>query len=69
MVKANRAEVFWDAQKKSWVVRIQAGEEAVRRPCKDGKKDLGDDALKSLAVQTAKDDGYEIAPEAVIVKR
>ena len=42
MVRANDAEVVWDAQKKDWIVRIRAGEEVVRRPCK-GARDLPDE--------------------------
>ena len=69
MVKARSAEVLWDTQKKSWVVRIQAGEEVVRRTPKDGKRDSDDATLRSIAVRTAQDDGYELAPENVVVKR
>ena len=68
MVRANDAEVVWDAQKKDWIVRIRAGEEVVRRPCK-GSRDLPDEELRSLAVQTAHDDGYELVPDSVRVKR
>ncbi len=68
VVRANDAEVFWDAQKKDWIVRIRAGEEVVRRPCK-GAHDLPDEQLRSLAVQTANDDGYELGPDTVRVKR
>lgn len=69
MVRASDAEVVWDAEKKHWVVRIRSGEEVVRRPCKNGKQDLGDDELRSLAVETAHEDGYELASDAVTVKR
>jgi hypothetical protein len=69
MVRASDAEVLWDAGKKNWVVRIRSGEEVVRRPCKGGKQDLSDDELRSLAVQTAHEDGYELPSEAVTVKR
>ena len=69
MVQANSAEVFWEANKKAWIVRIQVGEEAVRRACKDAGHDTSDETLRSLAVQTAHDEGYELAGEAVSVKR
>ena len=69
MVRANAAEVSWDAQKKNWIVRIRSGEEVVRRPCKAGARDPGDEELRSLAVQTARDDGYELEAGAVTVKR
>jgi hypothetical protein len=69
MVRATAAEVFWETTKKAWIVRIQTGEEVVRRTCKDAKHDADDNALRSLAVQTAHDDGYDLAPAAVTVKR
>ena len=68
-MKADGAEVFWDVQKKAWVIRIKVGEEAVRRTCKNSKNDLGDKELRDLAVQTATDEGYELPPDHVVVKR
>ena len=69
MARADSAEVFWEPNRKAWMVRIRAGEEAIRRSCKDAKRDADDDALRSLAVQTAHDEGYELAMDAVSVKR
>ena len=69
MVRASGGEVFWEAQKKAWVVRIQVGEEVVRRTSKNTRRELGEEELRSLAVETAKDDGYELAPDRVVVKR
>ena len=69
MIRAHGAEVLWDDQTKAWVVRIQVGEEVIRRPCKDRRLDIVDDALISLAVQTAADDGYELNADTVVIKR
>jgi len=70
MLRADKAEVVWDAQKKNWVVRIQVGAEVIRRGCKGNNRETEDDAaLRSLAVATAKDEGYELPVEAVEVKR
>ncbi len=69
MAPLGTAEVLWDEKKAAWVVRIQVGEEVVRRTCKNSKRDLGDAELRTLAVQTAKDDGYAVAPEAVTITR
>ena len=69
MVRANDAEVVWDEDKKHWIVRIRSGEEVVRRPCKQSAHDLPDEELRSLAVQTAHDDGYELELDSVRVKR
>jgi hypothetical protein len=68
MLKADKAEVSWDADKKSWLVRIQIGEEVIRRMCKNAAQDLDDGALQALAVQTAADEGYQIGNESVTVK-
>jgi hypothetical protein len=69
MLKADKAEVLWDEGKKSWVVRIQIGEEVMRRTCKKNQRDLDDGALRELALQTVADDGYQIAADAVTVTR
>ncbi|WP_321471833.1 hypothetical protein [uncultured Paludibaculum sp.] len=69
MVRANAAEVFWDTDKKTWVVRIQVGGEAVRRTCKGTPQNADEAALHSLALQTAQDEGYELAETAVSVRR
>jgi len=71
MVKADRAEVGWDIQKKKWLIRIRVGEEVVKRtPSGHGPaRDASDDVLRSLAIQTAHDDGYELDPAAVAIAR
>lgn len=69
MVRATAAEVFWEASKKAWIVRIQVGEEAVRRVCKGAGHDADEDTLRSLALQTAHDDGYDLAAANVSVRR
>ncbi len=70
MIKADRAQVSWDTQKKKWSVRIQVGEEVVKRsPDKGPARDAGDEQLRSMAVDTAHGDGYEIDPSAVTISR
>ncbi len=69
MVQASGAEVLWDGQKKAWVVRIQVGGEVVRRTCKDSNTEMTDEQLRSLALQTATDDGYELAADRVTITR
>lgn len=61
--------MFWEDGKKAWIVRVQVGEEAVRRTCKGFKRDADDGALRSLAVRTALEEGYELAASDVSVKR
>jgi hypothetical protein len=70
MMKADHAQVSWDPQKKSWMIRIQAGEEVVKRhPDKAPSQGAADDQLRSLAIDTAHGEGYEIDPAAVSIAR
>ena len=70
LIKADRAVVSWDAQKKAWRVRIQVGEEIIKRPC-DSKvrRDATDEALRTLALETARADGYELQAGSVAIER
>ena len=71
MIKADRAAVAWDPQKRTWRVRIQIGEEVIKRPASGHKvsREAADDMLRGLAVATARDDGYELDPAAVSIAR
>lgn len=69
MLKADKAEVSWDAAKKCWVVRIQIGEEVIRRTSQESAQDLDEASLRVLAVETAANDGYQLAPESVTIQR
>ncbi len=66
MLRADEAKIQWDPGKKQWHVIIQVGAEVIKRWCKNAPGD-GDDALRTLAVQTAKDEGYEVDPQRVSV--
>ena len=55
---ADRVEVSWDNSKSSWLVRIQSGEEAIRRHCKM-PKDADEQTLRSAATKTLQDEGYD----------
>ena len=68
MTKAAQAQVSWDSQKKSWLVRIQMGEEVIKRPAK-AAADAADDTLRSLAVTLAQDEGYAIEASNVTIVR
>ncbi len=71
MMKADRAEVAWDAAKKMWRVRIQVGEEVIKRPAsgKKLKQETAEEVLRQAAIETARADGYEVDPETVTVSR
>ena len=71
MMKADSASVNWDPDKKAWRVRIQVGEEVIKRPASGHKlqRDAADDVLRTAAVDTARADGYEIDSAAVAIVR
>jgi hypothetical protein len=63
-MRANHVEVSWDMTKKKWLIRIQAGEEVIRRFC-NLPKDAGEAQLLEAAQQTVRDEGYEIDPAQI----
>jgi hypothetical protein len=69
MTRADSATVVWDPQKKKWICRIQIGAEVIRRAADKVSRDAPEDDLRSVAVRTATDEGYELDPARVIVTR
>jgi len=67
VLHAERAEVSWDRDKSKWLVRIHIGDEVIRRYWK-ASKDADPEALRTDAVKTAKDEGYDLAGDNVAVK-
>jgi hypothetical protein len=67
-MRADRVEVSWDVEKSQWLVRIQNGEEVIRRHCKS-PKNVDDQALRAAAAKTVEDEGYEMSPEGVTIRR
>jgi hypothetical protein len=67
-MRADRVEMSWDASKSKWLARIQSGEEVIRRHC-NLPRNADDSALRSAATTTAKDEGYALDPENVVVLR
>jgi hypothetical protein len=67
-MRADRVEVSWDADKKKWVVRIQVGEEVIRRSC-DVPRDAMEPTIRSAAQQAMKDEGYEADVMGMTVHR
>ncbi len=65
---ADRAEVSWDDAKSKWQVRIENGEEVIRRHS-DLPKNADDQALRSAAMQTVQDEGYELDPSKLTIQR
>jgi len=57
-MRADRAEVSWDSKKSKWLVRIEMGEEVVRRYC-DLPQNADQQALRAAAQKTLQDEGYD----------
>jgi hypothetical protein len=64
-MKADRVEVSRDDSGKQWLIRIQVGEEVIRRHAPE-PKDATQDALRNVAVRIANEEGYEFDPSAVV---
>jgi hypothetical protein len=69
MMKAEKATVNWDPAKKQWHVRVQIGEEVIKRALSKTPQDAPEDVLRSRAVETAKDEGYEVNAAQVTIQR
>lgn len=62
---ADRVEVSWDPGKSKWLVRIQNGEEVIRRYC-DAPKTADEQTLRAAADKTVRDEGYVPAANVTI---
>jgi predicted GNAT family acetyltransferase len=71
LAPAQSAEVLWheDKKHKGWTVHLHIGEEVIKYSHPDADRGTGDAELVSLAVQDARDDGYELNPAAVKITR
>ena len=67
MLPADGAEVNWDFHRKQWIVRLKVGEEVMLRPISKTPQSASDDVLRSLAVETAHADGYEVNPGKIVI--
>jgi hypothetical protein len=55
---ADRVELSWDAAKSNWLVRVEVGEETIRRHRKI-PKDADEQTLRSVAKKTLQEEGYD----------
>ena len=65
-MRADGAEVSWDADKSKWLVRIKSGEEVIRRHC-DAPKDADENSLRAAVQKTLADEGYEADPARILI--
>ena len=63
-MRADHVEVSWDKAKSKWLIRIESGEEVIRRYC-GAPKNAGEQALRSAAQKTVEDEGYEVDPSQI----
>ena len=68
MMRADKAKVQWNPDKKKWHVVIEVGAEVIKRWA-DRPKDAAEEALRTAAVETAKDEGYDLEAANVLVER
>ncbi len=67
-MRADRAEVSWDAKKSEWLVRIESGEEVVRRHI-SAPKDADDQKLGPMIKDAVQDEGYDLDPAQIAIRR
>jgi hypothetical protein len=67
-MRADRVEISWDAAESKWLVRIETGEEVIRRRCQ-APKDADETSLRSAAQKTLQDEGYEADPAQIRILR
>ncbi|MGA7225750.1 MAG: hypothetical protein WA673_05400 [Candidatus Acidiferrales bacterium] len=67
-MRADHVEVSWDAAKSKWLIRIESGEEVLRRHC-DAPKNADDQTLRSAAQKTTQDEGYEAELTSISIRR
>ena len=67
-MRPDHVEVSWDTAKSKWLIRIESGEEVIRRYC-DVPKNAGEQALRSAAQKTVEDEGYEVDPLQISLRR
>ena len=67
-MRPDRVEVLWDADKSIWLVRIESGEETIRRRC-DAPKNVDDQTLRLTAQKTVEDEGYELGSASISIRR
>jgi hypothetical protein len=67
-MRPDRVEVLWDTKKSKWLVRIETGEEVIRRHC-DAPKNADEPTLRSAARKTVEDEGYDVDLSSISIRR
>jgi hypothetical protein len=66
-MRPDQVEVSWDEPKSKWLIRIETGEEVLRRHC-DVPKNADDQTLRSAVQKAVEDEGYELDPTSVSIR-
>lgn len=66
-MNADHVEISWDDNKSSWLLRIEAGEEVIRRHCAL-PKNADEQTLRNAIEKAVAEEGYELDP-ATLVRR
>ena len=64
-MQADRVELSWDPGKSKWLVRIQVGEEVIRRYC-NLAQNADEASLQTAAEKTLQDEGYEPSSQITV---
>jgi len=67
-MRVDQLEVSWDTAKSNWLVRMVMGEEVIRRHS-DLPQNADEPTLRSAAQKMAKDEGYDVDPASVTIRR
>jgi hypothetical protein len=67
-MRPDRVEVSWDAANSKWLVRIETGEEVIRRHCK-APKNADDQTLRSVVQKAVEEEGYERDLTSINIRR
>jgi hypothetical protein len=67
-MRVDRVEVSWDGDKRNWLLRVQTGEEVIRRHC-TLPKDADEQSLRSAVQKVVEEEGYELDPAQIAVHR
>jgi hypothetical protein len=67
-MRVDRVEVSWDADKHKWLLRVQTGEEVIRR-YSTLPKDADEQSLRSAVQKVVQEEGYEPDPAHITFHR
>ena len=67
-MRPDGVEVAWDAEKSKWLIRIETGEEVIRRHC-NVPKNADDQTLRAAVQKAVEDEGYELEATSVSIRR